>query len=95
MRGEPADAEPSHPPRSRPCGDPPAVALILAACGGSSTATPRQSEVRAALAKHGIDLAAGAGDANLWLEMAVSTHALGDPQHALEKAAFHAFDTGT
>jgi hypothetical protein len=135
-----------------------ALALLVAACGGSSTATPRQSEVRAALTKHGIDLAPGAADGHgctvlrprasnsgarktygefalaiatsdacnrgqaagsadgahiywvrrgkgwsaherleddLWLDMAVSAHELGDPQHALEKAAFRAFDTGT
>ena len=135
-----------------------ALALLVAACGGSSTATPRQSEVRAALAEHGIDLAPGAADGHgctvlrprasnsgarrtygefalaiatrdacnqgqaagsadgariywarsgqgwsaherleddLWLDMAVPAHELGDPQHALEKAAFRTFDTGT
>ena len=135
-----------------------ALALLVAACGGSSTATPRQSEVRAALTKHGIDLAAGAADGSgctvlrprasnsgarrtygefvlaiatsdacthrqavgsadgahiywvrsgkgwsaherleddLWLDMTVPAHELGAPQHALEKAAFRAFDTGT
>jgi hypothetical protein len=31
---------------------------------------------------------------NLWLRMLVTEHGLGDRQHALEKAAFHAFDAG-
>jgi hypothetical protein len=31
---------------------------------------------------------------NLWLRMLVPTHELGDRQHALEQAAFHAFDAG-
>jgi len=32
---------------------------------------------------------------NLWLSMTTATKELGDEQHALEKAAFRAFDTGT
>jgi hypothetical protein len=31
---------------------------------------------------------------NLWLRMLVPSHELGDSQHALEKAVFHAFDAG-
>jgi hypothetical protein len=31
---------------------------------------------------------------NLWLRMRVPNHDLGDRQHALETASFHAFDTG-
>jgi hypothetical protein len=32
---------------------------------------------------------------NLWLRMSTASQELGDEQHALEKAAFRAFDTGT
>jgi len=32
---------------------------------------------------------------NLWLRMTTPSQELGDEQHALEKAAFRAFDTGT
>lgn len=32
---------------------------------------------------------------NLWLRMRVTRHELGDRQHVLETAAFHAFDTRT
>ena len=32
---------------------------------------------------------------NLWLVMRTSHHELGEQQHALETAAFHAFDTNT
>jgi hypothetical protein len=31
---------------------------------------------------------------NLWLRMTTASRALGDKQHALEAAAFHAFDSG-
>ena len=31
---------------------------------------------------------------NLWLRMNAPSHKLGDKQHALETAAFHAFDSG-
>ena len=135
-----------------------AVALVVTACGASSSVVPRPSDVRADLGRHGINLQASPVDAqgcvvmkprasntgavrtygdftvviaredscneaqttgsagddhvywsqsggrwlaiekledNLWLRMTTASQELGDEQHALEKAAFRAFDTNT
>jgi hypothetical protein len=141
----------------------PLAAAVLAglgasACGGgSATAIPKASDVRAALSPHGIDLQSSPADSqgcvvmrsrasntgavrtfgaftlaiasrdscneaqmtgsadddhvywahtaegwvahekledNLWLRMTTASRELGDKQHALETAAFHAFDSG-
>jgi hypothetical protein len=134
------------------------AALVLTACGASSSVIPGPSDVRADLGRHGIDLEGSPVDAqgcvvmkpsasnsgavrtygqfsvviakedscneaqmtgsagddhvywsqrgrqwlakekledNLWLRMTTASQELGDEQHALEKAAFRAFDTGT